>query len=105
MLPIIEKIRRLTNTSIEPRSRIRGYQDSIRRMLGTILVNWAKGNLSMPKVNENLKSTVPEIVDNQLRDNTPPETRQTYQRLLKEGYKDQEARELIGVVVSSEIFL
>ena len=45
-----------------------------------------------------------EIVDNQLHDNTPPETRQTYQRLLKEGYSDQEARELIGVVVSTEIF-
>ena len=59
----------------------------------------------MPKVNENLKSAVLEIVDNQLRDNTPPETKQTYQRLLKEGYKDQEVRELIGVVVSSEIFL
>ena len=58
----------------------------------------------MPKSNEELKNAVLEIVDNQLRDNTPPETRQTYQRLLKEGYSDQEARELIGVVVSSEIF-
>jgi hypothetical protein len=58
----------------------------------------------MPKPNENLKNAVLEIVDNQLRDNTPPETRQTYQRLLKEGYNDQETRELIGVVVSSEIF-
>ena len=58
----------------------------------------------MPKPNENLKSAVLEIVNNQLRDNTPPETRQTYQRLLKEGFSDQEARELIGVVVSSEIF-
>jgi hypothetical protein len=58
----------------------------------------------MPKPNENLKNAVLEIVDNQLCDNTPPETRQTYQRLLKEGYNDQETRELIGVVVSSEIF-
>ena len=58
----------------------------------------------MPKSNEVLKGAVLEVVDNQLRDNTPPETRRTYQRLLKEGYNDQETRELIGVVVSSEIF-
>ena len=58
----------------------------------------------MPEPSEKLKSAVLEIIDNQLRDNTPPETRQTYHRLLKEGYSDQEARELIGVVVSSEIF-
>lgn len=54
--------------------------------------------------NEKVKVAVLAVVDNQLRDNTPPETRQTYQRLLKEGFSEQEARELIGVVVSSEIF-
>ena len=54
--------------------------------------------------NERVKAAVLEVVDNQLRDNKPSATRQTYQRLLKEGFSKQEARELIGVVVSSEIF-
>ena len=58
----------------------------------------------MAASNKIVKAAILEVVDNQLRDNTPPETKQTYQRLLKEGFNDQEARELIGVVVSSEIF-
>ena len=45
-----------------------------------------------------------EVVDNQLRDNDPPETRQTYERLLKEGFSDEEARTLIAQVVTYEIF-
>jgi hypothetical protein len=58
----------------------------------------------MKRSNKKVKAAVLEVVDNQLRDNTPPETRKTYQRLLQEGFSDRQARELIGVVVSSEIF-
>ncbi|MEI2610118.1 MAG: hypothetical protein V9G20_15960 [Candidatus Promineifilaceae bacterium] len=43
-----------------------------------------------------LKATTLEIVENQLRDNSPPETKVTYDRLLAKGYSDQEARELMG---------
>ena len=50
------------------------------------------------------KAAIQEIVDNQLKDNTPPETKETYQRLLNQGFSKAEARELIGAVVSSEIF-
>ena len=53
---------------------------------------------------ERVKATILEIVDNQLKDNTPPETNETYQRLLNQGFSPDEARELIGAVVSSEIF-
>ena len=53
---------------------------------------------------ERVKAAILEIVDNQLKDNTPPETNETYQRLMKQGYSPEEARELIGAVVSSEIF-
>lgn len=53
---------------------------------------------------EKVRAAILEVVDNQLRDNTPPETRKTYQRLLQEGFSDKEARKLIGAVVSSEIF-
>ena len=51
-----------------------------------------------------LKATTLEIVENQLRDNSPPETKVTYDRLLAKGYSDQEARELIGAAVSVEIY-
>lgn len=51
-----------------------------------------------------LKSTILEVVDNQLRANDPPETRQTFDRLISEGYSEKEAKKLIGCVVASEIF-
>ena len=45
-----------------------------------------------------------EVVDNQLRDGTPLETRQTLERLIAEGHTRQEARRLIACAVVSEIF-
>ena len=45
-----------------------------------------------------------DIVDNQLRDNTPPETRQTLARLVADGHTLEDARRLIGCVVSTEIY-
>ena len=57
-----------------------------------------------PEPNEIVKAAILETVENQLRDNDPPETRQTYERLVSAGYSDQEARELIGALVSTEIF-
>ena len=57
-----------------------------------------------PESNEIVRAVILETVENQLRDNDPPETRQTYERLVSEGYSDQEARELIGALVSTEIF-
>jgi hypothetical protein len=45
-----------------------------------------------------------ETVENQLRDGTPPETRATLERLMKEGYSREEAVRLIGRVVTAEIF-
>jgi hypothetical protein len=54
--------------------------------------------------NPRLRRVLLEIVDNQLRDGTPPETRTTLERLLGEGFTREQARELIACVVSSEIF-
>jgi len=45
-----------------------------------------------------------DIVDNQLRDNTPPETRQTLERLVADGHTLEDARRLTGCVVSTEIY-
>ena len=58
----------------------------------------------MEKTNPMLKQAILEVVDNQLRDLDPPETKETYDRLMADGTSDQEARRLIGCVVSSEIF-
>jgi len=39
-----------------------------------------------------------------MRDNDPPETKQTYNRLIREGHSEEDAKRLIGCVVTSEIF-
>ena len=56
------------------------------------------------KTNELLHDTVLEGVDNQIRDLNPPATKETFDRLVGEGYDADEARRLIGCVVVSEIF-
>lgn len=56
------------------------------------------------KSNPILKKAILSVVNNQLKDNNPPETKQTYERLLKEGHSESEAKRLIGCVVAAEIF-
>jgi hypothetical protein len=58
-----------------------------------------------PSGNPALTETILEIVDTQLRDNTPAETRRTFERLVSAGYAPDDARRLIGNVVVQEIFL
>ena len=45
-----------------------------------------------------------EIIENQIEASTPPETKQTLERLLSDGHSEEEAMKLIGCVVVSEIF-
>lgn len=56
------------------------------------------------KHNQRLKSAIIEVVDNQLDANDPPEIRQTLDRLIAEGFSEDEAKELIGNVVVMEVF-
>jgi len=51
-----------------------------------------------------IRKIVLEVVDNQIRQGTPPETKQTLDRLISEGIVESEARRLIGFVVAAEIF-
>ncbi|HEX9788893.1 MAG TPA: hypothetical protein VGB09_12745 [Candidatus Binatia bacterium] len=44
------------------------------------------------------------VVDNQLRSNDPPQTQQTFKRLIDAGISEKEAKRLIACVVSAEIF-
>ena len=54
--------------------------------------------------NLQLKREILEVVDNQLKDNNPPETRQVYERLMFLGCSSVEAKERIGAVVTEEIY-
>jgi hypothetical protein len=45
-----------------------------------------------------------EIVENQIRENNPPETKTTLERLLASGIPMDNAMDMIGTVVVSEIF-
>ena len=57
-----------------------------------------------PETNPRLAAAILEVVDTQLRDGTPPETRQTFDRLVAAGYTPEGARQLIAHVVVHEIF-
>ncbi|HHS95049.1 MAG TPA: hypothetical protein ENJ45_00545 [Phaeodactylibacter sp.] len=51
-----------------------------------------------------LREQVMAIIDNQLRDNNPPETKITYERLRREGFDDFDTRQLIGQCLAVELF-
>jgi hypothetical protein len=53
---------------------------------------------------EILRATFLEVVNNQIRDGTPAATRQTYERLKREGHPSTEAKSLIAAVVAAEMF-
>ncbi len=53
--------------------------------------------------NPMLTAAILEIVQNQLAAGTPPETKQTFERLVREGQAPEDAQRLIGCVVVSEI--
>lgn len=57
-----------------------------------------------PETSPHLAAAILEIVDTQLRERTPPETRQTFDRLMAEGYTPEGARQLLAHVVVREIF-
>jgi hypothetical protein len=56
------------------------------------------------KENALLNKAVLEVVENQIRELNPPATKETLDRLIREGHDDAEARRLIACVVASEIF-
>ena len=57
-----------------------------------------------PSANPALTAAILAVVDQQLRDQRPPETRRTFERLVALGYAPEDARRLIGNVVAQEIF-
>ena len=58
----------------------------------------------MYKTPDRLRALFVEVVDNQIRDGNPPSTRQTYERLQREGHSPSEAKRLITCVVAAEMW-
>src|SRR3546814_7266594 len=50
------------------------------------------------------RNAIFEILDNQLAQGSPPEVRETLDRLLAAGHPEAEARRLLGCVLASEVF-
>ena len=59
---------------------------------------------SPPTPNLKAKAAIFEAIDNQLRDLTPPETKQTFDRLLAEGHSSTEAKRLLACALAAEFF-
>jgi hypothetical protein len=49
--------------------------------------------------------SIMDSVDEQLSRMSPPEAKETYDRLLAQGYSDRDARQLIGSAVANESFM
>ena len=60
----------------------------------------AGGNYDPTSLVENIS----QIIDKQIQNNDPPETRQTMDRLAKEGHTVDEARKLISMAAMVEVF-
>jgi hypothetical protein len=54
--------------------------------------------------NEILREQILEVVNNQLKNNDPPETKLTYDRLFKEGFSEFQIIQMIGQCVVVELF-
>lgn len=54
--------------------------------------------------NETLKAEILQAVETQIRDNNPPATKQTYQRLLASGITKANAKIYIGQCLLMEMF-
>ena len=58
----------------------------------------------MDETNPLLGEEMKKVVRNQIRQNDPPETKQTYDRLIKEGFPKEEVMRQLALVVAAEIY-
>lgn len=56
------------------------------------------------ETNINLREQIFEIIKNQIDENNPPETNETYERLILLGLSHFEAKQLIGQCIAVEIY-
>jgi hypothetical protein len=53
---------------------------------------------------QRLREAILEVINKQMKDNDPPETKLAFSRLREEGFSEEETLKLIGYVVASEVF-
>ena len=58
----------------------------------------------MKKGNPYLRAAIFEAVDNQMAAGDPPEAKATFERLLGEGFSEEDAKKLIGQAICVEIY-
>jgi hypothetical protein len=58
----------------------------------------------MTKSDPRVNSLIMQVVENQLRDNQPPETTQTLGRLMGEGFAEEVSKHLIGSAIVAEMY-
>lgn len=51
-----------------------------------------------------LRRAIREVLENQIRDVDPPETKETFERLLAQGLAEAEVWRLLSIVVATEMF-
>jgi uncharacterized membrane-anchored protein YjiN (DUF445 family) len=61
-------------------------------------------NIIRMKANARVREEILQVVENQINENKPAETRLTLNRLVKTGYTKEEAKIMIAQCVSVEIF-
>ena len=55
-------------------------------------------------VNIHIQKAILDVVENKIRENNPPATKKTFDRLLKDGHSKDDAMKLIGSAVATEIY-
>ena len=58
----------------------------------------------MDESNPILKQSFIEVVENQIRDNDPPEAKETFERLMSDGISEEDAKIYIGQAICVEIW-
>lgn len=56
------------------------------------------------EINERLREQIFEVIENQIKSNSPPETKATFDRLRKQGFDDFQSKQLIGQCLAVELF-
>ena len=56
------------------------------------------------KTNKKLRDQIFEVINNQIKNNDPPETTLTYNRLIEEGFNEFQTMQMIGQCIAVELF-
>ncbi len=56
------------------------------------------------ETNDRMRAEIFKVIKNQIKSNTPPETKATYERLIEMGYDDFQTKQLIGQCFGLELF-